>query len=142
MCKIFRPKHNGKAFNISYDKPHKNVIKFIKLFFHVKISFTGFIVVASCVMTFEARDSAAKVVPARFKVSTNSRGRPTGESGRRTTSKQIFRKNRVNFLLLSLISALLNENLNFRVFNYSLQCLKTNFRNSCHHHHFITIHSH
>lgn len=33
--------------------------------------FTGFIVVAACVMTFEARDSAAKVVPARFKLSTN-----------------------------------------------------------------------
>lgn len=31
---------------------------------------TGFIVVAACVMTFEARDSAAKVVPARFKMST------------------------------------------------------------------------
>ncbi|XP_018577518.1 uncharacterized protein LOC108915858 [Anoplophora glabripennis] len=30
----------------------------------------GFIVVAACVMTFEARDSAAKVVPARFKLST------------------------------------------------------------------------
>nr|CAH7713250.1 unnamed protein product [Callosobruchus chinensis] len=30
----------------------------------------GFIVVAACVMTFEARDSAAKVVPARFKAST------------------------------------------------------------------------
>ncbi|KAK9701575.1 hypothetical protein QE152_g30499 [Popillia japonica] len=30
----------------------------------------GFIVVAACVMTFEARDSAAKVVPARFKMST------------------------------------------------------------------------
>ncbi|KAL0271551.1 UNVERIFIED_CONTAM: hypothetical protein PYX00_008609 [Menopon gallinae] len=32
----------------------------------------GFIVVAACVMTFEARDSAAKVVPARFKPSMNS----------------------------------------------------------------------
>lgn len=30
---------------------------------------SGFIVVAACVMTFEARDSAAKVVPARFKMS-------------------------------------------------------------------------
>lgn len=34
----------------------------------------GFIIVAACVMTFEARDSAAKVVPARFKLSTNTRG--------------------------------------------------------------------
>ncbi|XP_050301654.1 filaggrin [Anthonomus grandis grandis] len=36
----------------------------------------GFIVVAACVMTFEARDSAAKVVPARFKMSTT--GPPSG----------------------------------------------------------------
>lgn len=36
----------------------------------------GFIVVAACVMTFEARDSAAKVVPARFKLSTT--GPPSG----------------------------------------------------------------
>ncbi|KAB0796929.1 hypothetical protein PPYR_10990 [Photinus pyralis] len=36
----------------------------------------GFIVVAACVMTFEARDSAAKVVPARFKLS--STGPPSG----------------------------------------------------------------
>lgn len=36
----------------------------------------GFIVVAACVMTFEARDSAAKVVPARFKMSTT--GPPPG----------------------------------------------------------------
>ncbi|KAH1002585.1 hypothetical protein HUJ04_008662 [Dendroctonus ponderosae] len=36
----------------------------------------GFIVVAACVMTFEARDSAAKVVPARLKLSTT--GPPSG----------------------------------------------------------------
>jgi hypothetical protein len=40
--------------------------------------FSGFIVVAACVMTFEARDSAAKVVPARLKLSTN--GPPSGGS--------------------------------------------------------------
>lgn len=56
--------------------------------------FTGFIVVASCVMTFEARDSAAKVVPARFKISTG-RSRSGGTGSRRTTSKQIFRKNTI-----------------------------------------------
>ncbi|XP_049779665.1 uncharacterized protein LOC126176550 [Schistocerca cancellata] len=33
----------------------------------------GFIVVAACVMTFEARDSAAKVVPARLKVTGSAR---------------------------------------------------------------------
>ncbi|XP_058827366.1 uncharacterized protein LOC131687304 isoform X2 [Topomyia yanbarensis] len=41
----------------------------------------GFIVVASCVMTFEARDSAAKVVPARFKLSSTARN-----TSRRSTS--------------------------------------------------------
>ncbi|CAG9771094.1 unnamed protein product [Ceutorhynchus assimilis] len=40
----------------------------------------GFIVVAACVMTFEARDSAAKVVPARFKLSTT--GPPPGTCAR------------------------------------------------------------
>lgn len=48
----------------------------------------GFIIVAACVMTFEARDSASKVVPARFKInygkhdssarSSNADRRPTG----------------------------------------------------------------
>lgn len=39
-------------------------------------------------MTFEARDSAAKVVPARFKLSTNSRGNGTRmNSSRRTNGK-------------------------------------------------------
>lgn len=47
----------------------------------------GFIVVAACVMTFEARDSAAKVVPARFKLSTTSRTPRTNSSSRRTTGK-------------------------------------------------------
>ena len=61
----------------------------------ISFLFKGFIVVASCVMTFEARDSAAKVVPARFKLSGN-RGRTGGgaSGSRRTTSKQIFRKNK------------------------------------------------
>lgn len=56
--------------------------------------FTGFIIVAACVMTFEARDSAAKVVPARFKVSSSGRGNSlkprTGSSSRRTTGKEGF----------------------------------------------------
>lgn len=43
----------------------------------------GFIIVAACVMTFEARDSAAKVVPARFKLSTTR----TNSSSRRTTDE-------------------------------------------------------
>ena len=37
------------------------------------MGFGGFIVVASCVMTFEARDSAAKVVPARLRAGTGSK---------------------------------------------------------------------
>lgn len=57
----------------------------------------GFIVVASCVMTFEARDSAAKVVPARFKMNSGRNRNSGGPGSRRTTSKQIFRKNTKNF---------------------------------------------
>ncbi|XP_059468519.1 uncharacterized protein LOC132192535 [Neocloeon triangulifer] len=50
----------------------------------------GFIVVAACVMTFEARDSAAKVVPAKFKpkASPAHRYRSDDGSGRRSTSCQ------------------------------------------------------
>lgn len=39
----------------------------------IVMGFGGFIVVASCVMTFEARDSAAKVVPARLRAVGNSK---------------------------------------------------------------------
>ncbi|XP_037933150.1 uncharacterized protein LOC119667882 [Teleopsis dalmanni] len=39
----------------------------------IVMGFGGFIVVASCVMTFEARDSAAKVVPARFRAGGSSK---------------------------------------------------------------------
>ncbi|XP_053674555.1 uncharacterized protein LOC128724858 [Anopheles nili] len=47
----------------------------------------GFIVVASCVMTFEARDSAAKVVPARFKVNAqgSARNASRNNNSRRST---------------------------------------------------------
>lgn len=49
----------------------------------------GFIVVAACVMTFEARDSAAKVVPARYRFNQSStlRGSKT-QRNRRSTSSQ------------------------------------------------------
>ncbi|XP_018017719.2 uncharacterized protein LOC108674295, partial [Hyalella azteca] len=33
----------------------------------IVMGFGGFVIVAACVMTFEARDSAAKIVPARFR---------------------------------------------------------------------------
>lgn len=59
---------------------------------------------ASCVMTFEARDSAAKVVPARFKISNGARTRSGGTGSRRTTSKQIFRKTKPNFFQIFLNS--------------------------------------
>ncbi|XP_066599266.1 uncharacterized protein [Prorops nasuta] len=49
----------------------------------------GFIVVAACVMTFEARDSAAKVVPARFRFNQGSTLRNSkNQRSRRSTSCQ------------------------------------------------------
>ncbi|XP_014472568.1 PREDICTED: uncharacterized protein LOC106743336 [Dinoponera quadriceps] len=49
----------------------------------------GFIVVAACVMTFEARDSAAKVVPARFRFSQASTIKSSkSQRNRRSTSSQ------------------------------------------------------
>ncbi|XP_032688972.1 uncharacterized protein LOC116852577 isoform X2 [Odontomachus brunneus] len=49
----------------------------------------GFIVVAACVMTFEARDSAAKVVPARFRFSQTSTLKSSkSQRNRRSTSSQ------------------------------------------------------
>jgi len=51
--------------------------------------FPGFIVVAACVMTFEARDSAAKVVPARYRYSQASTLRSSkSQRNRRSTSSQ------------------------------------------------------
>ncbi|XP_076755203.1 uncharacterized protein LOC143425987 [Xylocopa sonorina] len=64
----------------------------------------GFIVVAACVMTFEARDNAAKVVPARFRFNqTSTIKNPRNQRNRRSTSSQttkwdhqlgVFRVNR------------------------------------------------
>ncbi|XP_015112282.1 uncharacterized protein LOC107037957 [Diachasma alloeum] len=49
----------------------------------------GFIVVAACVMTFEARDSAAKVVPARFRFNQGSTLKyARHQRPRRSTSSQ------------------------------------------------------
>ncbi|XP_017885128.1 uncharacterized protein LOC108627998 [Ceratina calcarata] len=49
----------------------------------------GFIVVAACVMTFEARDNAAKVVPARFRFTQASTIKNTrNQRNRRSTSSQ------------------------------------------------------
>ncbi|XP_072748857.1 uncharacterized protein [Anoplolepis gracilipes] len=47
----------------------------------------GFIVVAACVMTFEARDSAAKVVPARYRFNQASTLKKS-QRNRRSTSSQ------------------------------------------------------
>lgn len=69
------------------------------------MGFGGFIVVASCVMTFEARDSAAKVVPARPKttnsIKTNIRSNPnSGTSQRRANGKKLqFSQIRSYYLL-------------------------------------------
>ncbi|XP_046424783.1 uncharacterized protein LOC124182044 isoform X1 [Neodiprion fabricii] len=51
----------------------------------------GFIVVAACVMTFEARDSAAKVVPARFRFNQNTPCKSNKQRSRRSTSCQTTR---------------------------------------------------
>lgn len=51
----------------------------------------GFIVVAACVMTFEARDSAAKVVPARFKMLASEGSGAGSGSGRARNSSAIRR---------------------------------------------------
>ncbi|XP_015602998.1 uncharacterized protein LOC107271469 isoform X2 [Cephus cinctus] len=52
----------------------------------------GFIVVAACVMTFEARDSAAKVVPARFRFNQNTPIKTAkSQRSRRSTSCQTSR---------------------------------------------------
>ncbi|XP_014608800.1 PREDICTED: uncharacterized protein LOC106789249 isoform X2 [Polistes canadensis] len=48
----------------------------------------GFIVVAVCVMTFEARDSAAKVVPARFRFNQSTLKGVKTQRNRRSTSCQ------------------------------------------------------
>lgn len=59
----------------------------------IVMGFGGFIVVASCVMTFEARDSAAKVVPARLRAGGGScnksmaRGQGSSASQRRGMGK-------------------------------------------------------
>ncbi|KMQ87413.1 transmembrane protein 200a [Lasius niger] len=51
--------------------------------------FAGFIVVAACVMTFEARDSAAKVVPARYRFNQASTLKGSkSQRNRRSTSSQ------------------------------------------------------
>ncbi|GAB0096157.1 hypothetical protein DMENIID0001_116340 [Sergentomyia squamirostris] len=52
------------------------------------MGFGGFIVVAACVMTFEARDSAAKVVPARFKMSGTGGGGGSRSNGRSASSSR------------------------------------------------------
>ncbi|XP_012271501.1 uncharacterized protein LOC105694936 [Orussus abietinus] len=59
----------------------------------IVMGFGGFIVVAACVMTFEARDSAAKVVPARFRHNQSTTLKSTSKSqrSRRSTSSQTTR---------------------------------------------------
>ncbi|XP_058798865.1 uncharacterized protein LOC131668586 isoform X2 [Phymastichus coffea] len=74
-----RVKNESRGFhlnNLSYAGP-------------IVMGFGGFIIVAACVMTFEARDSAAKVVPARYRfnqVSTLKNAK--SQRNRKSTSSQ------------------------------------------------------
>ncbi|XP_045608238.1 uncharacterized protein [Procambarus clarkii] len=54
MGKVFPPDGGFGLNKLSYVGP-------------IVMGFGGFVIVAACVMTFEARDSAAKIVPARFR---------------------------------------------------------------------------
>lgn len=86
--------------SLAYDEILCYVLVCVFSFWHFTLNLNrkiGFIIVASCVMTFEARDSAAKVVPARFKLSTNTRAIGTRmNSSRRTTGKAIFEQKTYN----------------------------------------------
>ncbi|XP_059612938.1 uncharacterized protein LOC132259358 [Phlebotomus argentipes] len=73
-----RVKNESRGFhlnNLSYVGP-------------IIMGFGGFIVVAACVMTFEARDSAAKVVPARFKMGGSGSGGGSRSNGRSASSSR------------------------------------------------------
>lgn len=73
----FKVKNETKGFhlnNLSYVGP-------------IVMGFGGFIVVAACVMTFEARDSAAKVVPARFKSTGSSSCRSNAKTSNSNSSQ-------------------------------------------------------
>ncbi|XP_023178731.2 uncharacterized protein LOC111604765 [Drosophila hydei] len=54
----------------------------------IVMGFGGFIVVASCVMTFEARDSAAKVVPARLRAGAGSCNKSATRSNQGSSASQ------------------------------------------------------
>ncbi|XP_030386255.1 uncharacterized protein LOC115633050 [Scaptodrosophila lebanonensis] len=54
----------------------------------IVMGFGGFIVVASCVMTFEARDSAAKVVPARLRGAAAGNNKTNSRSNQGSSASQ------------------------------------------------------
>nr|XP_017020571.1 uncharacterized protein LOC108073451 isoform X2 [Drosophila kikkawai] len=54
----------------------------------IVMGFGGFIVVASCVMTFEARDSAAKVVPARLRAGGGGSNKNPSRSNQGSSASQ------------------------------------------------------
>ncbi|KAH8298655.1 hypothetical protein KR018_008569 [Drosophila ironensis] len=54
----------------------------------IVMGFGGFIVVASCVMTFEARDSAAKVVPARLRAGGGGSSKNASRSNQGSSASQ------------------------------------------------------
>lgn len=69
----------------------------------IVMGFGGFIVVAACVMTFEARDSAAKVVPARFKSTGSSSCRSNAKTSNSNSSQSQRRSGNGTFSLLVII---------------------------------------
>ncbi|XP_071542795.1 uncharacterized protein [Panulirus ornatus] len=75
MGKIFPPDTGFGLNKLSYVGP-------------IVMGFGGFVIVAACVMTFEARDSAAKIVPARFRKTFPERKSREEDTGMRNSSCQ------------------------------------------------------
>ncbi|XP_042224622.1 uncharacterized protein LOC121868269 [Homarus americanus] len=75
MGRVFPPEGGFGLNKLSYVGP-------------IVMGFGGFVIVAACVMTFEARDSAAKIVPARFRKTYPERKSNEEDSGMRNSSCQ------------------------------------------------------
>lgn len=77
---LFKTKYLLLVFRVEHHFEH--ILKFQSVRF-----IKGFIIVAACVMTFEARESAAKVVPARFKLSIGNRNNAPSTSTHNSTRR-------------------------------------------------------
>ncbi|XP_043218514.1 uncharacterized protein LOC122379923 [Amphibalanus amphitrite] len=66
------PTDGGPSVRRRADTPRGGHYRHLSYFGSVIMGIGGFIVVASCVMTFEVRDSASKIVPARFRSSQSA----------------------------------------------------------------------